>query len=163
MGTNLYVDNTPTEKLTKLMAVAQKKIELCYKGTTTTTDATELFVQGLDGYRIQPPLQSTGVVECRVLGYNVTDDTAAAAVTSYKTVAFFSRLSTTTAVTQVTDVTNVYNDAICTVTADDTNEYVKINVTAADTDTYLWKVFVDVYCQAEEDVVIDGEYDAVVK
>lgn len=157
--TTLAIQGSDTNKLTQLLATQERSISVVYRGTTTTTDVTELFINGISGYRIQPPAQSTGIVEVQVLGYNTTDDAAATTVANSSTKAFFSRLGTTTAVTQVTDVTNVFNDAICTVTADDTNEYVKINVTAADTDTYDWKVFVTIYCHAEEDVAIDGVFD----
>lgn len=158
--TTLSIQGTKTNQLTKKMATALSPINATFRGTTTSTDVTELFIDAISNYRIQPPEQSLGSIVVQCMGYNATDDTAIAAT---ETRATFSRLGATMTVTQNTDVTNVYNDAQCTITADDTNEYVKVNVTAADTDETRWVVYATIYCQAEENIPATGVYDAVVK
>lgn len=158
--TSFLIQSDPTGQLEKNAAIAQRPLTVVYRGTTSSTNKTELYINAVDGYVFQPPAESGGYIEAVCVGYNETDDTVVAAT---KTVATFSRLSTTMTVTQGTDVSDVYDDARCQIEADDTNDHVVVSVTAADTDTTNWKVFATIYCLAEEDEGVDQVYDGVPK
>ena len=158
--TQLAIQGSNTQKLTEIMSIQNTPIQATYRGETSSTNVTELFINGFQDYRIQPPEQSHGSIVVQCLGYNTIDDTVIAAT---ETRAIFSRLGATTAVTQNTDVTNVYNDARCTITADDATDTVRVNVTAPDADVTRWIVYAMIYTQAEENILSDGVYDGVVK
>lgn len=158
--TSFVVQGDRTAQLEKYAAIAPRPLTVVYRGTTESTNKTELFINSVDGYVFRPPVQSAGHVEAVCVGYNKTDDTAVAAT---KTVAVFSRLGATMTVTQGTDVSNVYDDARCQIEADDTDDHVVVSVTAADADTTNWKVFFTIYCLAEEDEGVDQVYDGVPK
>lgn len=150
------IAKTPTDKLSNSMVAQETPINVTFYGKTTSTSQTEIFVDNRSNFRIAPPENCNGFVEFVVLGYNETDDTA---TTPAKTRVQFSRIGTTTAGTQVTDVTNVYDDTLLQVAADDTNDYLTVSITAADTDTYAWKVYATIYTQGTKQVTSSGDFD----
>lgn len=161
MSTNeLKVNATKTEILTEVLSTARGETQETFFGTTEAATQTELFIDGVNMYRIQPPKESVGYIEFVCTGYNVTDSTVVAAT---KTNAAFSRLGTTMAVTQGTDVTNVYNDAQCQVLADDINDYITVMVTPADADKTQWQVHATIYCHSVGEMSSIGNYDGIPK
>lgn len=164
----LQIDHTLTEKLTHRLLVGDGPTHVVYRGQTTTASATEIFIDGVTDFVLQPPPESVGFVEAVVMGYNDTDSAAPTGLTvvTSSTKAYFSRIGATMTVTQATDVANVHDDAVCILSADDTDDHIVVQVDGDDgTDTVTWEVHLWVYCTctSEYNTKSAGDYDATNK
>lgn len=161
MPNQLLIQATPTEKLTHRAAVGKEPIRVVYRGSTTSTTKTEIFINGISGYRFQPPANSVGYFTKTAICYNNTDDAAGTGTPEVST-GNFTRLGTDGVNMSVTEAaTHIAVD----IEADDTNDYITVSVTGADaTDDLRWEVNVDYYIiSVQEADNPTGIYDGVQK
>jgi len=150
---------TPTELITDQFALDQQEcIELTYRGKTNFTTVTELFIDGIEDKRFQPPLGSTMYIRKTALGWNDTDDAAATNT---------PEVSTATAARTAADAvscTEAATHVAVDIAADNTNKYLTVKVNPADaTDVIYWKVVLEIFFALGEPLKPTGRYDGVQK
>lgn len=159
----LIIDHTLTQRLQHRMLVNEEPLRSHFRGRTIVTAQTEITINGVAGYIYQPPENSFGAIEAYVMGFDNVAKTFVAN-TPAKTRCTYSRIGSTLTVTQNTDVTNVYDDTRLQFLADDTNDYVRVLVTAPNTNETFWEVSAEIYCFSYPEAALpSGIYDGKLK
>lgn len=142
------LNHTRSEALTEMLRQGRNEpIVVKYRGRTVNTTKTELFIDGLDAYRLVPPLGSTLVIDKWCLCWNITDGVAG---TNTPEIARDSIAQRSAANTVTVTQANVHT--ICDIEADDTNKRIGVFVTGGDaTDTLEWEVTLTIRCMSSEE------------
>lgn len=145
----LKLKHTRTEALTEILRQGRDPVTVHYKGRTTDTTKTELFIDGIENYRLQLPLGATAVIDKACLCWNLTDD---APGTNTPELAVGTVTARTAADAVSGTQTNVHT--ICDIEFDNTSgkKYVTVSVTGGDsTDTLEWDVALTITCFSSEE------------
>lgn len=151
------------ELLTKELANGYMAMrQVTFRGQTISTTPTEIFIDGEDGQRLQPPKGSTFYIEKRVLCWNRTDDASGTGTPEVSTGA--GARTTADAITFTEAATHVACDIAAVNTAG--TKYLTVTVIGADaTDALYWEVTLVIWCQKWplEGSVIFNEFDGIEK
>lgn len=141
----LMLNSDYTDRLQALLGGSHKEkpFGILWRGFTTTTDKTELFIDGLSGYVLRPPASSvTRVQVIQGFGYDMTAGGLEGSTPENFTCTIVADAD---GVLTVTDAGNTLFEMI-KATAADGLDYAQLNVTAADGNDVNWGVWANVAC-----------------